>query len=105
MLLGVPRDHHVTQMVLLHAKMCPPKLTNSRLGCQNNHSGKPESKPADLQGGPAAEAKPLNFPNYLDPILVHVVGISVNSVSQWYTLEGILAVVDARLHIPKCCAL
>ena len=50
-LLGVPRDHHVTQMVLLHAKMCPPKLTNSRLGCQNNHSGKPESKPADLQGG------------------------------------------------------
>ena len=49
--MGVPRDHHVTQMVLLHVKMCPPKLTNSRLGCQNNHSGKPESKPADLQGG------------------------------------------------------
>ena len=60
MLLGVPRDHHVTQMVLLHAKMCPPKLTNSRLGCQNNHSGKPESKPADVRG-PAAEGEALKI--------------------------------------------
>ena len=59
-MLGVPRDHHVTQMVLLHAKMCPPKLTNSRLGCQNNHSGKPESKPADVRG-PAAEGEALKI--------------------------------------------
>ena len=34
---------------------------------------------------------PCVFP-YLDPILVPIVGISVNSLSQGYTQEGILAV-------------
>ena len=38
----------------------PPKFTNSRLGCQNNHSGKPESKPADVRG-PAAEGEALKI--------------------------------------------
>ena len=55
-LLGAPRDLHITQMVIQDAKMCLPKLTNIKHWCQKG--GKSESRRVK-DWGPAAEGEAL----------------------------------------------
>ena len=62
-LLGVPRDPQTAQMAIQDARMCLPKLTNTRLWCQKG--GKPESRRVK-DWGPAAEGEALKISTLTD---------------------------------------